>query len=40
MTGQVPNTSRCTQYEREYTPDDLINWMTKVCNELQKRKTT
>ena len=36
MTGQVPNTSRCTQYEREYTPDDLINWMTKVCNELQK----
>jgi hypothetical protein len=40
MTGQVPNTSRCTQYEREYTPDDLINWMTKVCNELQKRKTS
>jgi hypothetical protein len=36
ICGNVKGTKRCTQYQREYTPDDLINWMTKVCNELQK----
>jgi hypothetical protein len=34
MTGQVPNTKRCTQYEREYTPDALIDWMTEVCKRV------
>ena len=36
ICGNVKGTKRCTQYQREYTPDELINWMTKVCNELQK----
>ena len=36
ICGNVKGTKRCTQYQREYTPDALINWMTKVCNELQK----
>jgi hypothetical protein len=40
ICGNVKGTKRCTQYQREYTPDELINWMTKVCNELQKYKTT
>jgi hypothetical protein len=40
ICGNVKGTKRCTQYQREYTPDNLINWMTKVCNELQKSKTT
>jgi hypothetical protein len=36
ICGNVKGTKRCTQYQREYTPDELISWMTKVCNELQK----
>jgi hypothetical protein len=35
ITGQVPNTKRCTQYEREYTPTQLATWLIKVstmCN--------
>jgi len=36
ICGNVKGTKRCTQYQREYTPDNLIEWMTKVCNELQK----
>jgi len=34
ICGNVKGTKRCTQYQREYTPDNLIEWMTKVCNEL------
>jgi len=30
ITGQVPNTARCTQKEREYTPSLLIEWMAEV----------
>jgi hypothetical protein len=35
MTGQVPGTKRCTQYEREYTPDELIKFMTKICEMIK-----
>ena len=31
MTGQVPGTARCTQYEREYTPPALIEWLLSVA---------
>ena len=30
ITGQVPGTARCTQYEREYTPTMLINWLCQT----------
>ena len=36
ICGNVKNTVRCTQYQREYTPDDLITWMTKVCNGISQ----
>ena len=35
ITGQVPGTARCTQYEREYTPELLRLWLVEVarrCN--------
>lgn len=35
MTGQVPGTTRCTQYEREYTPEKLIDWMLDVCRLIK-----
>ena len=31
ITGQVPGTKRCTQYEREYTPPKLTSWMLSVA---------
>lgn len=34
ITGQVPGTSRCTQYEREYTPPALIEWMVTVIESI------
>ena len=38
ITGQVPGTARCTQYEREYTPDGLITWLRQVCEIISKAK--
>ena len=38
ITGQVPNTTRCTQYEREYTPEALIDWMLAVCKIIKANK--
>ena len=34
ICGNVKNTTRCTQYQREYTPDDLIKWLTEICNKI------
>jgi len=39
ITGQVQNTRRCTQYEREYTPDLLILWLRSVLLIIQSGKT-
>ena len=36
MTGQVPGTARCTQYEREYTPPALIKWLLTVARRCAK----
>ncbi len=35
ITGQPGR--RCTQYEREYTPDGLIEFMTKICEKINER---
>lgn len=37
MTGQVPGTRRCTQYEREYTPTLLREWLVNVARICAKR---
>jgi hypothetical protein len=36
ICGNVKGTKRCTQYQREYTPDALINWMTDICRKIIK----
>jgi hypothetical protein len=37
ICGNVAGTKRCTQYQREYTPDNLIEWMTKVCQFIETK---
>jgi hypothetical protein len=34
ICGNVRGTKRCTQYQREYTPDNLIYWMTNICERM------
>lgn len=36
ICGNVKGTKRCTQYQREYTPDNLINWLTEICLKIKK----
>jgi hypothetical protein len=31
IAGNVKGTSRCTQYQREYTPPQLIQWLKQIC---------
>ena len=38
MTGQVPGTLRATQYEREYTPDLLIDYFESVLKIITNNK--
>lgn len=38
MTGQVKGTKRATQYEREYTPDALIDYFEKVLTIIAENK--
>jgi len=38
ICGNVKGTKRCTQYQREYTPDDLIVFLTEICNKVSSRK--
>lgn len=38
ICGNVAGTKRCTQYQREYTPDALIEWMTDVCLRINNDK--
>ena len=36
ICGNVKGTKRCTQYQREYTPDKLIEFMTEICKKVKK----
>jgi hypothetical protein len=36
ICGNVKGTKRCTQYQREYTPDALIDFLTEICNKIKK----
>jgi hypothetical protein len=38
MTGQVGNTKRCTQKEREYTPELLRDWLIAVAQIAESAK--
>ena len=38
ICGNVKGTKRCTQYQREYTPDKLIEFMTDICKKIGKAK--
>ena len=35
ICGNVKGTVRCTQYQREYTPDALIEFMTEICKRIK-----
>lgn len=34
ICGNVLGTKRCTQYQREYTPEALIDWFEKVLEKI------
>lgn len=34
ICGNVKGTKRCTQYQREYTPDALIEFITNICRKI------
>ena len=38
ICGNVKGTKRCTQYQREYTPDGLIDFLTEICNTVKENK--
>lgn len=38
IAGNVEGTKRCTQYQREYTPTDLIVFMKEICESIQMNK--
>lgn len=38
ITGQVPNTKRATQYEREYTPPMLIEWLKEIALKIRIKR--
>jgi hypothetical protein len=38
ICGNVKGTKRCTQYQREYTPDGLIVFLTEICEKVVSRK--
>jgi hypothetical protein len=35
IAGNIKGTKRCTQYQREYTPDNLIKFMTEICEKIK-----
>ena len=35
ICGNVAGTKRCTQYQREYTPDELISYLTEICYRIK-----
>lgn len=36
IAGNVKGTKRCTQYQREYTPKPLIDFMTEICMRIKR----
>ena len=36
ICGNIPGTKRCTQYQREYTPKNLIDWFEAVLSKIKK----
>jgi len=38
ICGNVPGTTRCTQYQREYTPEKLIDYFEKVLSIITLNK--
>ena len=34
IAGNIKGTKRCTQYQREYTPDALIDFLVTICNNV------
>jgi hypothetical protein len=34
ICGNVKGTKRCTQYQREYTPPLLIEWLKTICLKI------
>jgi len=40
ICGNVKGTTRCTQYQREYTPEKLIDFFEKVVDTIYVNKTT
>jgi len=36
IAGNVPGTTSCTQYQREYTPEALIDWFEKVLDLIKE----
>ena len=38
ICGNVRGTKRCTQYQREYTPDELIEFLTKICKTVEENR--
>ena len=39
ICGNVRGTTRCTQYQREYTPEALIDWFELVLDKITIKKT-
>ena len=37
IAGNVPGTKRCTQYQREYTPEALIDWFEAVLDRIPNK---
>ena len=36
ICGNIPGTKRCTQYQREYTPEALIDWFELVLDRMKE----
>ena len=38
IAGNVKGTVRCTQYQREYTPDLLISFLREICERIEQSR--
>ena len=38
ICGNVEGTTRCTQKQREYTPDKLIDWLEEVLTVIRSHE--
>lgn len=36
ICGNIAGTKRCTQYQREYTPPLMIDWLKELCLKVKK----